>query len=257
MPAPRGVHRRRRRGLAVALLAVLAVAAAPALLVQADSDGLPALLRGGPGVSNHPVNVAPPPGMRIPADMPLSPSGTVTCLTCHERLPANGRGEPHLRGMSTADTSRDTLDFCARCHAEDAERTARSMHWLAVPRAHMMADGSSSRSGGSLDAESRRCMECHDGVSAKEFNNSTPWNRGDSYLGDKKRDHPVGVPYPRRRPDGYDSTFRQAALLPKQMRLPEGKVSCVSCHDLYATERNLLSVPIEESRLCLTCHAMD
>jgi predicted CXXCH cytochrome family protein len=95
-------------------------------------------------------------------------------------------------------------------------------------------------------------MACHDGVSAGEFDNATPWSRGAGAMGDHRRNHPVGVAYPRN-PRG---SFRHPAQLPDQVRLPDGKVSCVSCHDLYTQEPDLLSVPIYESKLCMTCHDM-
>ncbi|HRX85493.1 MAG TPA: cytochrome c3 family protein [Phycisphaerae bacterium] len=256
MSAPRVCRRRQRRGLYIALCTLAGLAIVPAMIVRAEGRSLPGLLRHGPGVSNHPVNIIPPASMRIPSDLPLSSSGTMTCLTCHESLPAAGTGgSAHLRGV--ADGEYDAMAFCARCHADGDDRTAKGMHWMAVLRAHVTTDDDRHGSGGSLDMESRRCMECHDGVTAREYNNSSPWNRGGSYVGDRRRDHPVGVAYPRRTPAGYDSTFRFPSQLPKQMRLPEGKVSCVSCHDLYAPEPELLTVPIQESRLCLTCHNMD
>jgi len=48
--------------------------------------------------------------------------------------------------------------------------------------------------------------------------------------------------------------LRSARLLPERVRLPDGKVSCVSCHDLYETEPRRLAVSMEKSELCLTCH---
>jgi predicted CXXCH cytochrome family protein len=66
--------------------------------------------------------------------------------------------------------------------------------------------------------------------------------------------HPVGVRYGAR---GSSVALRPASLLPDNVRLPDGTVSCVSCHDLYARDGHLLSVPLDESTLCYTCHDMD
>ena len=68
---------------------------------------------------------------------------------------------------------------------------------------------------------------------------------------------PVGVDYPLSNLKRGASPYRSPALLPPQIRLPDGKVSCVSCHDLYSAERDRLTVRIEGSALCLTCHQMD
>jgi len=227
----------------------------PSLLVHGDGDALVNLLRNGPGVANHPVNVLPPPGMRIPDGWPLDASGAITCLTCHESIPAAGGGTVALRGFG--DDMVDPIEFCARCHEGGDERSAAGMHWLALDRAHITGDDADGSAIGGIDAESRRCMECHDGVTAGEFANTTPWNQGAGSTGDHRREHPVGMAYPRSTPAGYSSAFRQAAMLPRRVRLPEGKVSCVSCHDLYSWEESLLTVPIRESALCLTCHDMD
>jgi predicted CXXCH cytochrome family protein len=214
------------------------------------------ILRRGPGVSNHPVNVRPSNAVHIPDDWPLRPDGTIGCLTCHDGLPTGRSGDAvRLRDFDLHE--QDSIQFCAKCHESGGQRTAASMHWLAMRQAHVSDSSIDTRSAGSLDAESRRCMECHDGVTAGEFNNSTPWNRGGSYTGDRRRNHPVGVPYPRGLRRGRDPQFRMTGLLPKQVRLPNGRVGCISCHDLYATEPAHLTVPIRDSALCLTCHNMD
>lgn len=64
------------------------------------------------------------------------------------------------------------------------------------------------------------------------------------------------MPYPNRPSRGVEAGFRPASLLPREMQLPNGVVSCVSCHNLYGREKDLLSVPIEGSELCFTCHDM-
>ena len=226
-----------------------------------DPQGSPAdKLRYGPGVANHPVGVVPSAGIKIPAGWPLNADGTISCLTCHEQLPPlQGARRAYLRDFD--DDLMDADDFCMKCHAAGGERSAAAMHWMAVRTAHLMPDAeqlSPSGAGGpGLDAHSRRCMACHDGVSASDADNTTPWNRGRGYLGDKQRNHPVGVRYPSRPPRDFAVRFRPVALLPRNVCLPGGRVSCISCHDIYAESRSLLTVPIERSALCLTCHDLD
>ncbi|MCK4658260.1 MAG: cytochrome c3 family protein [Phycisphaerae bacterium] len=213
-------------------------------------------LRNGPGVTNHPVGVVPSASMRIPADWPVGSDGAITCLTCHYQLPSpSGASPPCLRDFD--EDGAEPADFCLNCHHGNPERTAETMHWMVVGVAHVKEDTHSDRRPGLLDADSRRCLECHDGVNANEAANTTPWNRGPGCLGDKRRNHPVGVRYSDRPSPQRSVQLRPVALLPANVRLPDGQVSCVSCHDLYATDQRRLTVPIEGSALCFTCHDMD
>ncbi len=213
-------------------------------------------LRYGPGTANHPVGVIPSAEVRIPPGWPTGPDGSITCLTCHQQLPhLEGRSPAYLRGMD--DTASDSIEFCMKCHSQSGRRTAKSMHWMAVRKAHLKPNtGASSRRGGLLDDASRRCLECHDGVTAGESANSVG-RRAPGSMADRTRNHPVGVSYPNGKRGKFNVPFRPASLLPQQVALPGGKVSCVSCHNLYDDDRNLLTVPIERSQLCFTCHELD
>lgn len=104
------------------------------------------------------------------------------------------------------------------------------------------------------------CLRCHDGTLAPEAitgvagdrfrNKHHPGLFGASH---GTSDHPVGVPYPQ-----FDKGFRPMAsvLASGQVRLPDGKVECVSCHDPHnqAGEEKMLVRSNARSALCLTCH---
>ena len=249
---------KRRRPMLRAVAALLTVIPITALAASRDSDRRwMDKLRDGPGVVNHPVRIVPSSAVRIPKDWPLDGNGAITCTTCHAGLPdMRGGGKVRLRGDLSE--SADPQRFCSNCHSGNGQRTAAGMHWLAFPRAHLMPDGDQSSAGaGALDVESRRCMECHDGVTAGESAYSTKWDRGHGSVGDKQRNHPVGVRYPAAGVRRGESPLRPAALLPQAVRLPGGNVGCLSCHNLYGREPNRLTVPIEGSALCFTCHDMD
>ncbi len=211
-------------------------------------------LRYGPGIENHPVHVRPSRAVRIPAGWPLDHTGAVTCLTCHRTLPGLREGaDPALRGVAPGE--QPGVDFCTNCHRADGPQTAAGMHWMAVRVAHVTAEQDRAvRLLGSLDEHSRRCLECHDGVNGGDSRAISGGGHGGS---DLKRNHPVGVVYRSHKPRGARTQLKSEHLLPAQVRLPGGKVSCVSCHNLYARDANRLSVPIERSKLCFTCHAMD
>ena len=210
----------------------------------------------GPGATNHPIRVIPSEAVTIPPDWPLDDNGAIMCLTCHVEIPTDPEGSgPMLRGLGSR--AAEPTQFCATCHVRSGQRNAGSMHWLAVGMAHVPSDRATpSGGGGVLDAQTRRCLSCHDGVNATESKNATPYARSRGYSGDKRRNHPVGVQYRDvQRPKDL-SPLRPQSLLPQGVALPDGKVSCVSCHNLYAGRRFLLSVPIQGSELCLTCHDM-
>lgn len=99
-------------------------------------------------------------------------------------------------------------------------------------------------------------MSCHDGVSAPD-STGIMGHRVGGYPGDRDSNHPVGIAYSRSKGRPGTTRMRPAGLLPKEVRLPGGAVSCVSCHNLYSSDPAKLTVPIEGSKLCLSCHDMD
>lgn len=220
--------------------------------------GSAARLLHGPGITNHPLDVTIPPDMTVPDAWPLAKDGTLTCLTCHHTLPpADGSSSYNLRDWDDKAPG-NARAFCSRCHTEQAQDSASGAHWMALQVAHVRktSDKRVGR-GGRTDSESRRCLGCHDGVTATDAGGGYGQGRRRA-IGAGAKDHPVGVVYGRQRPgEGPPAKLRHQASLPKQVRLPEGKVSCVSCHDLYSPEPGRLTVTNKGSALCFTCHAMD
>lgn len=105
-----------------------------------------------------------------------------------------------------------------------------------------------------LDAASIECVGCHqDAISVKEP--LQVCHQGNC-------DHPVGVSY-------ASFSSRNRGLIPPEGLVPEiklvdGKMSCLSCHTPYTAEHEeraassqpdpLLSVDNTGSRLCTSCH---
>lgn len=244
-------HNRAPKGVRPAVWLLAATLAPATALVGAGSNPSVDAWRNGPGIANHPVGIRPPAGMRIPDGWPLDPDGTLTCSTCHLALPALASSEgPLLREFDGG--LLDSSEFCIRCHGGGGVTGgAAGMHWQAVARAHIRVDSAAGAdAGGGLDLESRRCLECHDGVTASEG------SAGRSRLDDPAWNHPVGVVY-RPADEGGDTLLRPLRQLPATVRMPGGVVSCVSCHNLYASDAKLLSVPLQGSTLCFTCHQME
>ncbi len=158
-----------------------------------------------------------------------------------------------LRG---GDAAENITAFCARCHTDGDTQSAAGMHWLAVGSAHIYSEKDTRHFGGGLDRGSKRCLGCHDGVNASDAGTSGR-THGTARYWDQRRNHPVGVPYPTSGQHRSGSSYTPAALIPDHVRLPNGQVGCVSCHDLYAQRDDLLTMSNRGSALCLTCHAME
>lgn len=119
-----------------------------------------------------------------------------------------------------------------------------------------------------LDAVARGCMECHNGVGASHItvkNARSPLQ----ISGMMNVNHPVGMDYNEhayRKPRSYQSS----ASLDSNILLVDGRVSCVSCHQLKVDEEqqvaiaqignsncsasSQLTVGPRETDLCLSCH---
>jgi predicted CXXCH cytochrome family protein len=99
---------------------------------------------------------------------------------------------------------------------------------------------------GRLEATTRTCLSCHDGLAAPGVEYATTRGAGHG-------SHPVDVDYaqasmrPRAR-------FRPQGALPASVVLPGGKVTCTSCHDGASREKHHTAMPMERSRLCTSCH---
>lgn len=256
---------RSRRAQAVcALFAALLMAAGTASTLAGSNwpvgtNGAPSE---GPGLVNHPIGVVPTDAIAVPEGWPLGPGGAITCTTCHAGIPAPGeRRSANLRSIDGAGKSTAGVAFCATCHTGPQSEARTGAHWQVYQLAHPReADFKRLAGGGRIDHASRRCLGCHDGVSAREVSYRVPGGGGAAHTAsydDRSRNHPIGMPYPAGgKPRGL-SPLRPGSLLPREVVLPGGNVGCLSCHNLYSQREMRLSVPVEGSQLCFACHAMD
>ena len=122
-----------------------------------------------------------------------------------------------------------------------------------------------------LDTSARGCLQCHDGLRAAHIAVRTSGSAL-QIRGSQTLNHPVGMVYERsvmKDPQGYKS---RAALHPN-VRLVEGQVSCVSCHQTRGevsanthpeprlefaantcTATKELTVGHRDRELCMACH---
>ena len=89
------------------------------------------------------------------------------------------------------------------------------------------------------------CVSCHDGSVASNASFCTVQCSATT-------PHPVQKHYP---PLGKEKLYAPTGLVQaKGIKLPEGKVTCISCHNLRNPGKNHLVIDNRGSRLCLTCH---
>jgi predicted CXXCH cytochrome family protein len=104
-----------------------------------------------------------------------------------------------------------------------------------------------------LDPISMECLACHDGTLAKAVNHRI--SDGDidrvKSIETIKGAHPVGM--------NYDSFARSKEYVPSKILaaniiLINGRVGCVSCHNLLGKNDKYLVVENTKSGLCFSCH---
>jgi predicted CXXCH cytochrome family protein len=102
------------------------------------------------------------------------------------------------------------------------------------------------------------CLSCHNGTVA-----SSTIGSAHAMLAGKRagfdvpdgfvwRDHPIGIEYPTGMRDYHSKTYAESAGI----RLPEGRIECVTCHDPHGATGldDMLTVSNKRSGLCLSCH---
>lgn len=151
----------------------------------------------------------------------------------------------------------EAMDLCSACHTPH----------IAVGRAPLLDKRPQTMAavrpyqarGVELDDSTLLCLSCHDGVMASDvfsYAHATrsPTPLGTSWIGSGSlTSHPIGVKYP-----AADPTYNAAAAVTAdgRIKLPNGRVQCISCHDPHNTHRvrGMLVNSNEGSRLCLSCH---
>ncbi|BDG10279.1 hypothetical protein AMPC_33920 [Anaeromyxobacter paludicola] len=97
-----------------------------------------------------------------------------------------------------------------------------------------------------LEASSRSCLTCHDGsVEGKRIYRNAAGHRGENV-------HPIEVSYTDRA--AFSDRFEPPRRLHPALVLQDGKVTCVTCHDGMSEQPYHTALPMNGSRLCLSCH---
>ncbi len=182
---------------------------------------------------SHPSGFTPPPGKAIPADYPLDWKGDLTCSTCHEvhsDLPGKMRGL--LLGSQ----------LCMTCHGQAFFDKMRDRGESLMLSGHLGMRNSQNWK--NLDPYSVQCMECH-------------ISRGDVLVDPNMivrhgpQNHPIGRNYAAAERFGG---FKPVSMLSKKIQLPNGMVSCVSCHESFTRNHGKLITSGNITTLCFECH---
>ncbi len=122
-----------------------------------------------------------------------------------------------------------------------------------------------------IDRITRDCMACHDGVSASHVPVKSP-GTPTQFVGIQTVNHTIGTDYAKRA--AVDLRYAPLSSLPDGMRLVNGRVTCVTCHQLKSdapqsidfeawdtdkqnacTASSKLTAGPKVADLCLTCHS--
>jgi hypothetical protein len=95
------------------------------------------------------------------------------------------------------------------------------------------------------EGNSSDCLRCHDGVAAKPVMLSVS-------VGNFCCSHPIDRDYP---PLNDKDEYNPAEkVIAAGVKLLNGQVTCISCHNLKNPVAPHLAVPIDGSGLCFACH---
>lgn len=199
----------------------------------------------------HPVDLRPR-RVAVPADLPLSAEGELTCATCHDFHGTSETpwGEPSRYLRRTARGK----EFCRLCHrgaGSPSQGHAGTMSSPHGPARFLAADAAQQ-----IDPLSAGCIACHDGsVAGSAAIMAGVWSHGRDFLKYDAGSHPIGVDYEAARMKrGRKTDLRPLHHVDRRIRFFDGKVGCGSCHDPYSPIEKRLVMSDRESALCLACH---
>lgn len=195
--------------------------------------------------ASHPIGIKP--NKPIAMQQYLNAQGHVTCLTCHDVHKENKDiySDNELKGLLRGHATGRA--FCYTCHNEDMLNIGWR-HANAINYAHMSDQLVQHNDGALLDTFSVECLSCHDGVVSK-MTDVAP--RAGDFRHSIGLSHPIGIEYPI---VSVRQDFVNISALPSSIKLFDGKVGCLSCHNLYGGKKNFLVMENRGSALCLSCH---
>jgi len=185
--------------------------------------------------ASHPTGFTP--HRSLPSQYPLNARGEMTCTTCHDM---NNGGE--IRN----EAGRSVEEFCESCHSASFFAGMKDSGRSILSSGHLSVDKKPS---GTADNYSLQCMTCHmDSASVSDVRVASL--RAFSSGGSGTKNHSIGSEY---RYFSMQKDYNPASSLSEAILLPDGKVSCLSCHKVYTAKHG---EPTVARNLCSECHAL-
>ena len=179
---------------------------------------------------SHPSGV--PGNSGIPEQFPLDWKGDLTCSSCHD-IHSSRAGLPRTRVTGKS--------YCLMCHQESFFAAMTDGGISLVTSTHVASTDPG------IDDYSINCIDCHSesGSLGGQVAVAGSLVRHSSGSGN----HPIAVSYDQASSYGG---YRQVSLIDDKVMLPDGLVSCVSCHEGYSQVHGRLVLP--RGDLCFECH---
>ncbi|VAX10252.1 hypothetical protein MNBD_GAMMA26-2606 [hydrothermal vent metagenome] len=186
---------------------------------------------------SHPSGFRP--NRTIPAEYPLDSRGYITCSTCHL---AHGNGRLLMRNDTHG------RELCLSCHDMAFFERMVDGGLLVQNRGHMGHQEMVSEEL-MLDSYTANCTSCH----SRTVRIGRIGPSQISHLlahGPTTMPHPIGFIYV----GDQSLRHRPRSELDKRLILPDGRLSCVTCHRVYDDGHGSLVMSNEGSALCFQCH---
>lgn len=186
---------------------------------------------------SHPSGLMP--RRPLPAEYPLDWKGELTCTSCHD---PHGTAPGLLRGDKRGKR------MCLSCHDQGFFYRMKDSGISIVRSGHLSATQAELRDL-DLDPYSLECMGCHG--NSGDLRQVAIGANAILRHSSGSANHPIGRRYAEAFAKGG---YRPEGSLSKNVWLPDGRISCVSCHQGYSKDHGKVIKPSRGAGLCLECH---
>jgi predicted CXXCH cytochrome family protein len=165
----------------------------------------------------------------------------MTCSTCHH---VHGNTHGLIRGNTRG------RNFCLSCHDKKFFDKMADQGVSIIASGHVASvTGKADLSSLDVDAFTLQCMGCHGNYG--DLRGATIDAKRILRHAGNAVNHPIGKRYAESFQKGR---YKPEAFVSQRLFLPDGRVSCVTCHQGYVKEHGKLRVGKQGSALCFECH---
>lgn len=183
---------------------------------------------------SHVTGFTPAAQQKIPAAYPLDWKGDLTCSTCHD---IHSDQSHKLRGTARGQ------QLCLACHKQEFFDNMADGGISILQSGHTGAVRA--RNWDNLDQYSLQCLGCHSDNGEVQVDTNQ--------IVRHDVNHPIGRNYAAAMAVGG---YKPVNQLSKKILLPNGMISCISCHEGYSKNHGKLVMSTTNSTLCFECHEL-